>query len=125
MTFSYSVSVLLSFLALASSTNIGPPRGHPKAWQPDHAPHAPESWHPAGGPPGFHGPSGPHGNPNNAPINQTCTPENMAVRKEWGSLNTTERRAYIDAVHCMIDSPSKFAPGEVPGAKNRYDDFAG
>lgn len=124
MTFPHSVSVLLlSLLALASSTDIGPPRGHPKAWQPD-TPHPPGSWHPAGGPP-EQGPSGHHGPPNNALTNHTCTPENMATRKEWGLLTTTERRAYIDAVHCMINSPSKFAPGEVPGAKNRYDDFAG
>ncbi|KAK5702774.1 hypothetical protein LTR97_003720 [Elasticomyces elasticus] len=48
----------------------------------------------------------------------------MAVRREWGALSTTERGAYIDAVHCMINSPSHFAPGEVPGARNRFDDFA-
>jgi tyrosinase len=39
------------------------------------------------------------------------------------SLSLSERKAYSDAVLCLMSKPSKFAPGLVPGAKNRYDDF--
>ncbi|KAK4935227.1 hypothetical protein LTR10_023689 [Elasticomyces elasticus] len=48
----------------------------------------------------------------------------LATRKEWGSLTSGERIAYIDAVKCMQQKPSNFAPGVVPGAKSRFDDFS-
>jgi len=35
----------------------------------------------------------------------------------------SERKAYTNAVLCLQSKPSKFAPGVVPGAKTRYDDF--
>ncbi|KAL4954711.1 hypothetical protein BDW69DRAFT_205027 [Aspergillus filifer] len=53
----------------------------------------------------------------------TCTPQNAAVRREWGSLNKTERKEYIDAVQCLIDSPSRIDPSFAPGARSRFDDF--
>lgn len=40
-----------------------------------------------------------------------------------GSLSKHERRKYIDAVLCMLQKPSLSDPTEVPGARNRFDDF--
>ena len=56
---------------------------------------------------------------------QTCTLKNAAVRKDWASMSSKERKAYTTAVQCMLDSPSKSDPALVPGARNRYDDFVG
>ena len=33
------------------------------------------------------------------------------------------RQEYTNAVLCLQSKPSQFAPGVVPGAKTRYDDF--
>ncbi|KAL4868007.1 hypothetical protein BDV12DRAFT_109134 [Aspergillus spectabilis] len=52
-----------------------------------------------------------------------CTPLNAAVRREWGTLSKRERKEYIDAVQCLIDSPSKIDPEFAPGARTRFDDF--
>ncbi|KAK2803586.1 hypothetical protein FQN51_003348 [Onygenales sp. PD_10] len=52
-----------------------------------------------------------------------CTEENTIVRKEWGELSNEERVAYTDAVLCLLEEPSQLDPAEVPGARNRYDDF--
>jgi tyrosinase len=38
-------------------------------------------------------------------------------------LTGNERKAYTKAVNCLLSRPSKFAPGLLPGVKNRYDDF--
>jgi tyrosinase len=38
-------------------------------------------------------------------------------------MSAQERKAYISAVQCMFNSPSKSDPATVPGARNRYDDF--
>ena len=40
-----------------------------------------------------------------------------------GSLTTTERAEYIDAVLCLQRLPSIIPKGLVPGAKSRFDDF--
>ncbi|KAL4787873.1 hypothetical protein BJX76DRAFT_268471 [Aspergillus varians] len=52
-----------------------------------------------------------------------CTPENIAVRKEWSTLDTDARLSYIDAVKCLSRLPSKIDPQLAPGARTRYDDF--
>ncbi|OCL11990.1 Di-copper centre-containing protein [Glonium stellatum] len=57
------------------------------------------------------------------PVESQCSPENISVRKEWGSLSKFERKEYIDAVLCLQKKPSIFDPGLVPGAKSRADDF--
>ncbi|KAH8886012.1 Di-copper centre-containing protein [Thozetella sp. PMI_491] len=49
-----------------------------------------------------------------------CTPGNVAVRKEWGSLTKSQRSDYIGAVLCMQKLPSIY---NLPGTKSRYDDF--
>ncbi|KAI5779941.1 hypothetical protein DFH27DRAFT_364301 [Peziza echinospora] len=52
-----------------------------------------------------------------------CNLFNTTIRREWGSLSTSERKAYIDAVLCLQAKPSKSDPVKVPGARSRYDDF--
>ncbi|GAB7347301.1 hypothetical protein MBLNU459_g3384t1 [Dothideomycetes sp. NU459] len=51
-----------------------------------------------------------------------CTIGKAYVRKEWSSLNTTEKKAYISAVKCLMSKPS-ISGSIAPGAKSRYDDF--
>jgi hypothetical protein len=46
-----------------------------------------------------------------------------AVRREWISLNTTEKEEYINAVLCLYYKASKLPEGQVPGAINRRDNF--
>ncbi|KAL2161003.1 hypothetical protein VTH06DRAFT_8716 [Thermothelomyces fergusii] len=54
---------------------------------------------------------------------KTCTKDKLQVRREWGDLSADERRAYIAAVKCILNKPSRLDPVEFPGAKSRYDDF--
>ncbi|USP79155.1 Di-copper centre-containing protein [Curvularia clavata] len=53
----------------------------------------------------------------------TCNRDTVAVRKEFGDLTKAERKAYTNAVKCLLESPSKLPTGQYPGAKSRYDDF--
>jgi tyrosinase len=71
----------------------------------------------------------------------SCTLSNVAVRREWlvlsyeilnriftdnwhrSSLSQSDRKAYTDAVLCLMSKPSKTNPVAVPGARSRYDDF--
>ncbi|PPJ50635.1 hypothetical protein CBER1_05750 [Cercospora berteroae] len=53
-----------------------------------------------------------------------CTFENAKVRREWDTLTAEEKRAYIDAVLCLMSKPS-ISGDLVPGARSRYDDFLG
>ncbi|ETS84442.1 hypothetical protein PFICI_02467 [Pestalotiopsis fici W106-1] len=52
-----------------------------------------------------------------------CTEENIQVRREWSSLALEDRKAYIDAVQCLMDKPSQLDPTVYPGAKSRHADF--
>jgi tyrosinase len=54
---------------------------------------------------------------------KTCTKENLQVRREWGDISVDERKAYIAAMLCIMEKPSKLDPAKFPGAKSRYDDF--
>ncbi|KAF2786526.1 Di-copper centre-containing protein [Melanomma pulvis-pyrius CBS 109.77] len=40
-----------------------------------------------------------------------------------GDVSATDRKAYIAAVLCFIQKPSKLSATAYPGAKSRYDDF--
>ena len=40
-----------------------------------------------------------------------------------GDLSKPERKAYLDAVVCLTQKPSKLDSKQYPGAKSRYDDF--
>ncbi|KAF2189202.1 Di-copper centre-containing protein [Zopfia rhizophila CBS 207.26] len=53
----------------------------------------------------------------------TCTKDNIAVRKEYGDLSKDERKEYIRAVQCLLKEPSKLSATQYPGAKSRFDDF--
>ena len=69
----------------------------------------------------------------------TCNKDTIAVRKELqvlsanspsytltqlsGDLTKAERKAYTDAVSCILKAPSKLPASQYPGAKSRYDDF--
>ncbi|KAI8627356.1 Di-copper centre-containing protein [Xylariaceae sp. FL1651] len=53
----------------------------------------------------------------------TCTKDKLLVRREWGDLSAADRKAYIKAVLCVTNSPSKLDHTKYPGAKTRYDDF--
>ncbi|KAL5338566.1 tyrosinase central domain protein [Aspergillus crustosus] len=54
---------------------------------------------------------------------QQCTTDTAHVRKEWGSLTTTERQDYIDAIWCLRRKPSVLPNEEYPGVQDRVDDF--
>jgi len=45
----------------------------------------------------------------------------LTIRR--GNVTVADRKAYIKAVLCLFNSPSKLPAGVAPGAKNRYDDF--
>ncbi|KAL2143111.1 hypothetical protein VTI28DRAFT_325 [Corynascus sepedonium] len=53
----------------------------------------------------------------------TCSKENLQVRREWGDISDEEKKAYIAAMLCIMEKPSKLDPTQFPGAKSRYDDF--
>ncbi|KAK7960348.1 Di-copper centre-containing protein, partial [Apiospora saccharicola] len=76
-------------------------------------------------PPAKAGPKGPlvGGNSTATPSRGKCTKEKLVVRKPWGSLSTTERNAYSDAVLCMQKLPARTPTSLVPGARTRFDDF--
>ena len=68
-----------------------------------------------------------------------CTKDKLSVRREWygpsiapwgfltdgprGDLSKPDRKAYLDAVVCLFNKPSKLDSKQFPGAKSRYDDF--
>ncbi|KAK8075937.1 Di-copper centre-containing protein [Apiospora phragmitis] len=76
-------------------------------------------------PPPQAGPKAPLGNNSTAPPSSSgrCTKEKLTVRKPWGSLSTTERKAYTDAVLCLQKLPARTPKSLVPGARTRFDDF--
>lgn len=41
------------------------------------------------------------------------------------SLSKKDRKAYTDAVLCLMERPALSDPAEIPGARSRYDDFVG
>lgn len=59
----------------------------------------------------------------NASKRGTCNIYNVAVRREWGSLSKTDRKAYTDAVLCLQAKQAKTPNSLVAGAKSRFDDW--
>ncbi|CAF3562928.1 unnamed protein product [Fusarium graminearum] len=47
------------------------------------------------------------------------------IRREWRSLSLSERDRYIKAQKCLMNKPSQSSPSDIPGARNRWDDFLG
>lgn len=40
-----------------------------------------------------------------------------------GDISAEEKKAYIAAVKCLLEKPSRLNSQQFPGAKSRYDDF--
>ncbi|KAL4752251.1 hypothetical protein BDW72DRAFT_212133 [Aspergillus terricola var. indicus] len=57
------------------------------------------------------------------PRQGACTPHNLAVRREWSTLDIETRLEYIEAVKCLTRLPSIIDPELAPGARSRFDDF--
>ncbi|KAF7716748.1 Tyrosinase central domain-containing protein [Penicillium ucsense] len=57
-------------------------------------------------------------------LGHRCTPENRAIRREWGKFSRQERLDYIDGVHCMREKSPILPTEEYPGVRHRMDDFA-
>lgn len=55
----------------------------------------------------------------------TCTTQNVAIRREWGALSRSERKAYTDAVLCLQSRKNKTPASLIPGARSRFDDWVG
>ncbi|KAI8937112.1 hypothetical protein NX059_006326 [Plenodomus lindquistii] len=55
----------------------------------------------------------------------TCNASNLSIRREWGALSKTERKAYTDAVLCLQSKPTKTPASLIPGARSRFDDWIG
>ncbi|KAF2494294.1 Di-copper centre-containing protein [Lophium mytilinum] len=54
---------------------------------------------------------------------QKCNLQNVAVRREWSTLASTEKKSYISAVKCLSKKPAITSTELVPGVRSRYDDF--
>lgn len=59
------------------------------------------------------------------PPKTSCNLKNSYVRKEWMTLSSKEKKAYISAVQCLMEKPSRSTDDyyPAPGARSRYDDF--
>lgn len=55
---------------------------------------------------------------------QPCTSENIRTRKAFDTMPNWERKAYTDAVLCLMDQPSQLDPVQYPAAVNRFLDYA-
>lgn len=55
----------------------------------------------------------------------SCNIFNVAVRREWGALSKSERKAYTDAVLCLQSKKANTPASILPGAKSRFDDWVG
>lgn len=55
---------------------------------------------------------------------EPCTSENIRTRQAWDTMPTWERKAYTDAVLCLMDQPSQLDPTLYPAAINRFLDYA-
>lgn len=45
------------------------------------------------------------------------------VRKEWRTLEPSEKRSYLDAVECITARPPLTPPFDDSGVRSRYDDL--
>ncbi|EOD50342.1 putative tyrosinase central domain protein [Neofusicoccum parvum UCRNP2] len=59
----------------------------------------------------------------NGYFSDSCTVENVAVRREWSNLTTAEKKGYIAAVQCISTKPAITPKDICPGCVSRYDDF--
>ncbi|KAF3769926.1 hypothetical protein M406DRAFT_36019 [Cryphonectria parasitica EP155] len=52
-----------------------------------------------------------------------CSPEKVAVRKDYIELTEAEKLDYTSAVSCLMASPALTPISEAAGVRSRYDDF--
>lgn len=55
-------------------------------------------------------------------FNNTCTAENLTIRKEWRNLVSDERTAYLAAVNCLMELPGQTG---LSGVTDRFSDLQG
>lgn len=60
---------------------------------------------------------------NSSKENNTCTLENLRVRRNWRAFTPTEKKSYIKSVLCLITSQSITPPHLARGVRSRFDDF--
>ncbi|KAJ5924399.1 hypothetical protein N7466_008586 [Penicillium verhagenii] len=60
---------------------------------------------------------------NSSKENNTCTLENLRVRRNWRAFTSPEKKSYINAVLCMTKSRTITPPHLAPGTRSRFDDF--
>jgi tyrosinase len=53
-----------------------------------------------------------------------CTAENIRTRVDFASMEPCDRKAYTDAVRCLMEQPSQLDPTIYPAAINKYFDYA-
>ncbi|KAL2120347.1 hypothetical protein VTJ04DRAFT_4373 [Mycothermus thermophilus] len=53
----------------------------------------------------------------------SCTLSKLRIRREWGTLSTSQKKAYINAVKCLQSKTANTPSSLAPGAKTRFDDF--
>ena len=53
-----------------------------------------------------------------------CTPQNIKTRVAFDTMPDWERKAYTDAVLCLMHQPSQLDQAQYPSAINRYFDYA-
>ncbi|KAK5275218.1 hypothetical protein LTR40_013416, partial [Exophiala xenobiotica] len=55
---------------------------------------------------------------------QPCTSENIKTRVDFNNMAPADRKAYTDAVKCLMGQPSQLDQTLYPAATNRYMDYA-
>jgi tyrosinase len=55
---------------------------------------------------------------------QPCTKERMQVRQDFDQMAPDDRKAYTDAVKCLMEQPSQLNSALYPGAINRFFDYS-
>ncbi|EXJ91750.1 hypothetical protein A1O3_00300 [Capronia epimyces CBS 606.96] len=53
-----------------------------------------------------------------------CTEDRIKIRKDFDSMAPAERKAFTDAINCMMTKPSQLDQTLYPAATNRYMDYA-
>jgi len=60
---------------------------------------------------------------NSSKENNTCTLENLRVRRNWRAFTPAEKKSYIKSVLCLTMSRSITPPHLARGVRSRFDDF--
>ncbi len=55
---------------------------------------------------------------------QPCNPDTVQVRQDFDKMAPEDRKAYTDAILCLMDRPSQLDPELYPGAINRFFDYS-